>query len=88
MSEVDLLAFETIPCLKEARAVSRLLRTEGFGIPAWISFSCRNSSELSRPGELFSPDALRVAAEAPAVVAAGLNCTPPLHVLNLLQVGL
>eukprot|EP00884_Botryococcus_braunii_P019466 jgi/Botrbrau1/6202/Bobra.0344s0042.2 len=85
LPDVDLLAFETIPCLAEARAIVRLLRTEGFGIPAWLSFSCGDSASLSRPGEPFAPDAVALACEAPAVVAVGLNCTAPRHVHSLLQ---
>jgi methionine synthase I (cobalamin-dependent) len=86
MPEVDVLAFETIPCLKEAGAIVRLLRTQGFGLPAWLSFSCRDACFLSRAGELFAPDAVSLACEAPTVVAVGLNCTPPSHVRSLLQV--
>ena len=37
----DLLAFETIPCLREARVLSNLLR-EFPDVSAWISFSCRD----------------------------------------------
>ncbi|GAX79820.1 hypothetical protein CEUSTIGMA_g7260.t1 [Chlamydomonas eustigma] len=39
---IDLLAFETIPCIQEAEAITRLLSTGGYGIPAWVSFSCKD----------------------------------------------
>jgi S-methylmethionine-dependent homocysteine/selenocysteine methylase len=35
------LAVETIPALKEARAVLKLLHTEAPNVPTWISFSCQ-----------------------------------------------
>ncbi len=82
---LDLLAFETIPCLAEARAITRLLRTEGFGIPSWISFSCRDESTISH-GESFAREAVPLAGEADAVVAVGLNCTAPRFVTPLLKV--
>ena len=47
----DLIAFETIPCLVEAEAIVALLE-EGIDVPAWISFSCRNDTEVSH-GEPF-----------------------------------
>ncbi len=49
---IDLLAFETVPCLKELRAISQLLRTEGFGIPAWISCSSKAGTAISHGEDL------------------------------------
>ena len=38
----DLIAIDTIPALKEARALSRLLEEEEFkDVKAWLSFSCK-----------------------------------------------
>ena len=39
-SDVDLLAFETIPAQKEAEAIIMVLR-EYPNVKAWISFSCK-----------------------------------------------
>ena len=44
---LDLIAFETVPCAKELRAISRLLRTESLGLPAWVSCSCSTASANS-----------------------------------------
>ena len=77
----DILAFETIPSLIEAEAIVRLLE-ELPGVPAWISFSCRNESEVSH-GEAFS-DCVALCARSPGVVAVGVNCTPPQYVSALL----
>src|SRR3984893_16556349 len=42
-SGADLLAFETIPCLREALILARLLE-EFPAMSAWISFSCQDGS--------------------------------------------
>ena len=39
-SDVDLLAFDTIPALKEVQAITSVLR-EYPNVKAWISFSCK-----------------------------------------------
>lgn len=52
---LDLLAFETVPCLKELRAIARLLRTESFSVPAWISCSCREGTAIAHGEDLIGP---------------------------------
>lgn len=79
----DLLAFETIPSLREAEAIVRLLDEAPDGPPAWISFSCRNEREVSH-GEPFL-DCVRLAASSPRVVGVGINCTSPRLVSSLLR---
>jgi homocysteine S-methyltransferase len=81
-SGADLIACETIPCRVEAEALIELLRRYP-DRPAWISFSCRSETEVSR-GELFA-ECLRVAFSSEQVVAAGLNCTSPALVSGLLS---
>jgi len=44
---LDVIAFETVPCLKELRAISRLMRTEFPGSPAWVSCSCRDAGHIA-----------------------------------------
>ncbi|KAJ3082687.1 hypothetical protein HK102_001519, partial [Quaeritorhiza haematococci] len=46
---IDILAFETIPLVQEARVIERLLRREGVcgTIPAWVSFCCRDGRCVS-----------------------------------------
>lgn len=80
----DLLACETIPSILEARALVRAL-AEVPGMPAWISFTCRNAAEIG-DGTPFET-AVRVAQEAPNVVAVGVNCTSPLHVEGLIRIA-
>jgi homocysteine S-methyltransferase len=81
-AEPDLVAFETIPCLVEAEAIVALL-DEIDDTAAWMSFSCRNDSEVSH-GELFA-DCVHIADASPQVIAVGMNCTPPQYVSPLLR---
>jgi homocysteine S-methyltransferase len=81
-SGADLLACETIPCLEEAEALVRLLDVAA-GVPAWISFSCRDARHLCH-GETFA-QAVALAAGSPRVLAVGVNCTAPRHVRELLE---
>jgi homocysteine S-methyltransferase len=80
-AEPDLLACETIPCLDEATALTRLL-AEFPHVPAWLSFSCRDD-EHPCDGEPIA-DAVQLAQTAPNVVAVGINCTPPQYIDGLL----
>jgi len=80
-SGADLMAFETIPSLLEAEALLQLLK-EFPRTVAWMSFSCRNESEVCH-GELFR-DCVALADTSDQIVAVGLNCTPPRFVESLL----
>ena len=79
---VDLLAFETIPCLEEAGALVKLL-TEFPRQVAWLSFSCRDEKYLNH-GETIE-DAVALANESTQIVAVGVNCTRPEFVEGLLK---
>lgn len=78
---VDLLALETIPTLTEAEVLVDLV--EAFGARAWLSYQCRDASSTAA-GEPVA-EAFAVAADAPGIVAAGVNCLPPRHVPALLE---
>jgi homocysteine S-methyltransferase len=80
-SGADLLACETIPSAREARALHALLAEPG--LPAWVSFSCRDGERL-RDGTLLA-DCVRLVDPLPRVVAIGVNCTAPAHVESLLR---
>ncbi len=75
----DILAFETIPTLREAGVLVDLL--DEVGIPAWLSYSCRDGDSTSA-GEPIEA-AVAVAAH-PRIVAVGINCTAPRHLPALL----
>ena len=83
---VDVLAFETLPCRAEARALLSLL-AEFPHAKAYISFSCKSGSELCS-GELMA-DAVKEIEASKArsqVEAVGINCTAPQYVSPLLAV--
>ena len=75
----DLLAFETIPTIREAEVLVGLL--DDVATPAWLSYSCRDGRSTSA-GE---PIEAAVAVGAhPRIVAVGINCTAPRHLPALL----
>jgi homocysteine S-methyltransferase len=77
---VDLLAFETIPTVREAEALIGLL--DEVETLAWLSFACRDSDSTAA-GE---PIEVAVAlGEHPSIVAVGINCTPPRFLPGLLD---
>jgi homocysteine S-methyltransferase len=77
---VDLLAFETIPTVREAGVLLDLLVESG--ATAWLSYQCRDG-ETTAAGEP-AAEAFALAAGAPGIVAVGVNCGPPRHVPALL----
>ena len=75
----DLLAIETIPTVREAVVVVRLLSE--VGATGWLSYSCRDGSSTAA-GEPIR-DAVALGDDA-RVVAVGVNCTAPRLVPRLL----
>ena len=77
-SEADLLAFETLPSLEEARAVGVALEPWPT-LAAWLTFNCpdHQAEQLKvAHGEPLRSCAA-VAAGFPQTVAVGINCTQP-----------
>jgi homocysteine S-methyltransferase len=79
-----LLAIETIPSIVEAEALVGVL-DELEGVPAWLSFSCRDAEHLN-DGTSFA-EAVDVVAGHPAFVAVGVNCTSPRAVPGLVAIA-
>lgn len=77
----DVIACETIPCLREAEILAELLADQA--TPAWVSFSCRDEAHVAH-GEPIARCAAALA-EVPAVVAVGVNCCAPAWVEGLLH---
>jgi homocysteine S-methyltransferase len=77
----DLVACETIPCLREAECLAEVLA--GSPTPAWVSFSCRDDAHVAH-GEPIERCAAAVA-RVPTVVAVGVNCCAPAHVEGLVR---
>ncbi len=78
----DLLAFETVPSIKEAEALVDLL-AEYPSMSAWLSFSCKNETSLC-VGDLFKDAYLRFK-DNKQLVAIGINCTDPKYISALLR---
>ena len=78
----DLLACETLPCLREARVLANLLR-EFPAVCAWISFSCKDGGHDCEGEEIGQCVAELHGHEQ--IVAVGVNCTPPQYIVPLLR---
>jgi homocysteine S-methyltransferase len=78
----DLLACETIPSLREARVLARLL-PEFPDACAWMSFSCKDGERTSE-GDPIDECAAELQRFA-QIVAVGVNCTPPQYIAPLLR---
>ncbi|TPX76719.1 hypothetical protein CcCBS67573_g02021 [Chytriomyces confervae] len=82
----DLVAFETIPSVFEARAVVAALEKVSKTTPipqAWISFSC-SSGETVCSGETIE-DCVAAVRDSEHVFAVGVNCTKPQFVQKILE---
>jgi homocysteine S-methyltransferase len=81
-SGADLLACETIPSLREAMVLARLLQ-EHPDACAWISFACRDG-EHTCEGQDVAECVLKLDQFA-QIVSIGVNCTRPGYVGSLLR---
>jgi homocysteine S-methyltransferase len=79
----DLLAFETIPTVREAAVLVDLL--DEVETRAWLAYSCRDGARTSAD-EPFA-EAVAVAEGHVGVLAVGVNCTAPRHVGSLLAIA-
>lgn len=78
----DLMACETVPSLREALVLARLLE-EFPQCCAWISFSCRDGAHTGE-GQAIG-DCARALEAFPQIVSVGVNCTRPDLIASLLQ---
>ncbi|MCM3136160.1 homocysteine S-methyltransferase [Paenibacillus polysaccharolyticus] len=69
----DILAFETIPSLQEARVLVELLK-EFPNTQAWISFSLKDGTSISEGTPL--EGCAQAFGSEPQIAAIGLNCAP------------
>lgn len=85
---VDLLAIETIPCVREAEAVIDLLK-EFPNARAWLSFSCKDDGKSLADGSDFQETAVRCYKNAlpGQIIAIGVNCIAP-HLITTLFKGI
>jgi len=78
----DLLAFETVPCLLEAKAYVSLLK-EFPKMQAWISFSAKDALHINS-GESIQ-ECAKYLENFKNIIAIGINCTAPEHVESLIK---
>eukprot|EP00298_Acanthocystis_sp_HF-20_P008512 c17720_g1_i1.p1 GENE.c17720_g1_i1~~c17720_g1_i1.p1 ORF type:complete len:334 (-),score=118.56 c17720_g1_i1:39-1040(-) len=81
----DLWAFETIPCLKELQAITKVL-LKFPTLKAWISFSCKDGKSTCS-GDSFEK-CVEFACKIDQIVAVGVNCTSPEYISELADIGL
>lgn len=77
----DLLACETIPCLKEAKAIAEVLK-EFPEVTAWVSFSAKDQLHISN-GEKIA-DCAEWLNDQEQVAAVGINCSAPETIASLI----
>ena len=84
-SNADLLAFETLPSLEEARAIGEALEPWP-NLAAWFSFNCpsQHAEQLQVAHGEPLRDCAGLAASFPQTVAIGINCTQPQWLLSLI----
>jgi homocysteine S-methyltransferase len=73
-TEADFFALETVPSREEARAIVEALHAVP-GLPAYISFTCRDDRHVAHGEDL--ADCARLLDAEPQLVAIGVNCTAP-----------
>lgn len=81
-TNADFLAFETIPSLEEAEAILNALGRFPT-LAAYISFTCCDDARTGH-GELMEDCALLLD-PSPQILAIGINCTAPVHILPLIR---
>lgn len=80
-TEVDFLAFETIPSLKEVRILNDII--SDCKRPCWISFSCKDDRFLNDGNSII--DAVNMVSSNTNLIALGINCTAPRYVLDIIK---
>ena len=81
-TNADFLAFESIPSLEEAKAILAALRPYP-GVPAYLSFTCRDGTHVSH-GETLRECAELLDGE-PQIIGIGINCTRPELIAGLIR---
>ena len=56
---------------------------EQYGIPAWVSISCKDGT-FTNHGEMFAAECVPLLAACTGVAAIGINCTAPKYLRQLL----
>lgn len=86
---VDILAFETIPDLVEAKAILNVLeetlgdRDDLKDVAVWITFTCPNENQVDN-GDNFT-SCVEAVVQSEVITGVGVNCTAPHLIVPLLR---
>ena len=78
----DIIAFETIPCAEEGRAIALLMKDYP-ELPYWLSFSVKDEVHISN-GDNFA-DFVKGAPCSDNFIGCGINCSSPANVTGALK---
>ncbi|KAI8819983.1 Homocysteine S-methyltransferase ybgG [Fimicolochytrium jonesii] len=83
----DIIAFETIPSLLEARALALACSTHPIlsTFPSWVTFTCQPNGRVAHGEKL--ADCIAALDIAPSIVAVGINCTDPALCEDLVRIA-
>jgi homocysteine S-methyltransferase len=81
-TNADFLAFESLPSLEEAQAILAALRPYP-ELPAYLSFTCRDTVHVSHGERLRDCGALLD--PQPQIIGIGVNCTRPELITSLIR---
>ncbi len=81
-TEPDILAYETIPCLSEAKILVNLLHNFS-SLSCWVSFSAKSGNQISS-GESIEECASWLK-NYQQVAAIGINCTAPKYISTAIR---
>lgn len=74
LEDIDLIAFETVPCRREAIAIITLLK-DFPKLRCWLSFSCRNDDEIADGTPIVN--VIKLVNSSKQIISVGVNCTAP-----------
>ena len=80
-TDLDIILYETIPCLREIKVLSKVLSQTNKEI--WISITCNENIEF-RDGSSFK-EACKIISQIEQITTMGINCFSPLLVEKALK---
>ena len=80
-TDLDIILYETIPCLREIKILSKILSQTNKEI--WISITCNENIEF-RDGSSFK-EACKIISQIEQITTMGINCFSPLLVEKALK---
>lgn len=80
-TQVDFMAFETIPSLREIQILSELIAH--CKKPCWLSFSCKNEHLLNDGTPII--EAVKYISSTKNLFALGINCTAPKYISSIIR---